>query len=78
VAALGLPRLDEMLAQAAQTYEIVLRDTSGAVTFYGQDPTPTGSDPFVSFFSASLVSLLSEFPWSRLEALKTSLTAEAA
>jgi hypothetical protein len=75
VAGLGLPRLDEMLAAAAQTYGIVLRDTSGAVTFYGQDPTPTGTDPFVPVLGGvSLSSLLAQFPWNRLEALPTSLT----
>ena len=75
VAALGLPPFDAMLARAAQTYGIVLRDTSGAVTFYGQDPTPTGSDPFVPASDGMSVSaLLSKFPWSRLEALQTVLS----
>ncbi len=34
-----------MLAVAAQRYGIVVRDTAADVTFYAQDPTPTGTNP---------------------------------
>jgi hypothetical protein len=72
VASLGLPGLDRMIAQAAQTYGIVVRDTSGAVTLYAQDPTPTGSNPWASPFDGwSEGTYLSWLPWSRMEALQT-------
>ena len=35
------------MAVAAQRYGIVVRDGAGAVTFYAEDPTPTGSNPFI-------------------------------
>ena len=35
-----------MIAEAAQDYGIVLRDGAGSVTFYGEDPTPTGTNPY--------------------------------
>jgi hypothetical protein len=75
VASLGLPRFDAMLAQAAQTYGIVLRDQSGAVTLYAQDPTTAGSNPWPSALGgASTATFLSWFPWSHLQAIQTQLT----
>ncbi len=38
-------RMTRMMAEAAQRYGIVIRDRSGVVAFYGQDPTPTGRTP---------------------------------
>ena len=35
------------MAVAAQRYGIVVRDGAGAVTFYAEDPTPTGRNPFL-------------------------------
>ncbi len=36
-----------MLARAAQRYGIIVRDQTGHdISFYAEDPTPTGSDPF--------------------------------
>ncbi|HWE11722.1 MAG TPA: hypothetical protein VG325_20410 [Solirubrobacteraceae bacterium] len=75
IASLHLPYLDRLLAQAAQTYGIVLRDTSGAVTFYGQDPTPTGSNPWASPFDGwSEGTYLSWLPWSHMQALQTQMS----
>ncbi len=77
VASLGLPRLDAMLAQAAQTYGIVLRDQSGAVTLYAQDPTTAGANPWPAALNGGGVStgtFLSRFPWSDLQAIRTQLT----
>ncbi|HEY1449694.1 MAG TPA: hypothetical protein VGF47_01975 [Solirubrobacteraceae bacterium] len=44
--ALHLPRLSLMLAEAAQRYGVYVRDRSPNVGFYGQDPTPTGVNPY--------------------------------
>jgi hypothetical protein len=75
IASLNLPRFDAMLAQAAQTYGIVLRDQSGAVTLYAQDPTTAGSNPWPTAFNgSSTATLLSRFPWSHLQAIQTQLT----
>jgi hypothetical protein len=68
--ALGLPALARMMAIAAQRYGIVVRDVSGAVTFYGEDPGPTGSDPYPALYGNSYPDkLLANFPWERLQVM---------
>jgi hypothetical protein len=72
IASLELPKIDEMLAQAAQTYGIVVRDKAGAVVFYGQDPTNLPSNPWPAAFGNHYPNqVLAEFPWSHLQALQT-------
>jgi hypothetical protein len=77
LAALHLPRLTLMIAEAAQRYGIVVRDTAGQVTFYAQDPTPTGTNPYIGahgYFEGEEPSgLLASFPWSHLQLLKMEL-----
>jgi hypothetical protein len=77
LAALHLPRLTLMIAEAAQRYGIVVRDTSAHVTFYAQDPTPTGTDPYSGphgyFEGQSSSELMHSFPWSHLQVLRMSL-----
>jgi hypothetical protein len=77
LAALHLPRLTLMIAEAAQRYGLVLRDTAGDITFYGQDPTPTGANPYVGpdgyFEGKTPQQLLASFPWSHLQLLKLKL-----
>ena len=69
-----MSRMTRMMAVAAQRYGIVVRDVSGAVTFYGEDPTPTGTNPWPGFFGNQYPNrLLDEFPWEHLQALKTDL-----
>jgi hypothetical protein len=78
VAALGLPRTSRIIAEAAQKYGVVVRDRGGAVSFYAEDPTPTGFNPFTGlngFFDGRYPSqLLERFPWSRLQALRGQLS----
>ena len=62
-----------MLAHAAQRYGIVVRDTSPAVAFYAEDPTPTGANPWAAALSAGVPKLLRAFPWDHLQALRTEL-----
>ncbi|MGD9697167.1 MAG: hypothetical protein AB7V42_16070 [Thermoleophilia bacterium] len=64
----------KMLARAAQKYGIIVRDTSGTVTFYGEDPSPTGSDPWPGYFGGEPTAGLRGFPWERLQLLKMSLS----
>jgi hypothetical protein len=68
VASLHLPRVVQMIALAAQRYGMFVRDGSGAVSFYAQDPTPTGSNPYPAWFDHKTPSwLLQSFPWRRLQ-----------
>ena len=63
-----------MMAEAAQRYGIVIRDRAGVVAFYGQDPTPTGKNPYRSIFrNRSPSQLLAKFPWRRLRVLRLRL-----
>jgi len=70
VAALHLTPLVRMLANAAQRYGIIVRDKSGAVSFYGQDPAVGQPSLWGTAFQGQYPNnLLRSFPWSRLQAL---------
>jgi hypothetical protein len=68
------------MARAAQRYGLVVRDQGGGVGFYGEDPGRFHTDPYSGatgiFGGRSPSSLMREFPWSRLQALKTELRTE--
>jgi hypothetical protein len=74
----GLPWIVKLMARAAQRYGIIVRDQSGVVTFYGEDPRPTGSNPYVGpggYFSNEYPHrLVAKFPWGRLRALPHQLS----
>jgi hypothetical protein len=74
---LHLPPLTLMIAEAAQRYGIIVRDQASNIAFFGQDPTPTGSNPYTGprgYFGGKYPSqLLSSFPWSHLQVLSMSL-----
>jgi hypothetical protein len=71
VAALGLPNVARQMALAAQRYGIVVRDISGAVAFFGEDPTPRGSNPYPALYGSARYpdKVLAAFPWGRLQVL---------
>ena len=77
LATLHLPHLVLMMAEAAQRYGIFVRDRAPNVTFYAQDPTPTGTNPYVGtngyFEGHCQCQLLRSFPWSHLQLLKMEL-----
>jgi hypothetical protein len=77
LAALHLPHLTLLMAEAAQRYGIVVRDSASNVAFYAQDPTPTGTNPYIGahgyFEGKSSQQLLESFPWSHLQLLKMEL-----
>jgi hypothetical protein len=77
LARLHLPRFTLMIAEAAQRYGIIVRDTASHVTLYAQDPTPTGTDPYSGprgyFEGLTPVQLLASFPWSQLQVLRLAL-----
>lgn len=60
----------KMLARAAQRYGIVVRDKSGSVALYGEDPTPHGgANPWPSVWEGGWPNhiLRGQFPWDRLQ-----------
>jgi hypothetical protein len=77
LASLHLPHFTLMLAEAAQRYGIVVRDTAANVAFYAQDPTPTGTNPYTGahgyYEGKSAAQLLAVFPWAHLQLLKMEL-----
>jgi hypothetical protein len=77
LSSLHLPRPTLRLAEAAQRYGIFLRDRAGAIVFYGQDPTPTGANPYVGaggyFEGFTPGQLMAAFPWEYLQVLKMEL-----
>lgn len=75
IASLHLPTLDRMIAQAAQTYGIVVRDKAGAVALYGQDPNTMPTNPWPQALDNDYPSTyLSWLPWNHLQALQTQLS----
>jgi len=74
LAALHLPPLTMMLAEAAQRYGIFVRDTASNIAFYAEDPTRTGTNPYLGsngyFEGQPVPKLLAVFPWSHLQLLK--------
>jgi hypothetical protein len=69
VQSLNLPRAGQLIAEAAQKYGIVVRDVSGSVSFYGEDPT-NGTEPYAGLFKGlEPREILARFPWGELQAL---------
>jgi hypothetical protein len=68
---LHLPTSTRMIAEAAQKYGFVVRDGASTICIYGQDPTPTGTNPYLESggFLFSPRKPLAYFPWDRLELL---------
>jgi hypothetical protein len=68
------------MAVAVQKYGMVVRDRSGSIAFYGEDPTQYGLDPYygtTGFFGGKYPStLLAGFPWAKLQALQTQLAVD--
>ena len=70
VDSLGLSRTATIIAKAAQNYGIYVRETSGAVTFYAQDPSNLGSDPWPGLLGGlSPSQALAGFPFSKLRVI---------
>ncbi|MBS1882600.1 MAG: hypothetical protein JSS97_06545 [Actinobacteria bacterium] len=71
VESLGLPAAAKAMAYAAQRYGIIVRDSSADVSFYGEDPTPLGTNPYTQLFANQYPNaVLSKFPWSKLVAVQ--------
>ena len=74
LAALQLPPLVRLMAQAAQRYGIIVRDTAGVVSFSAEDPVD-GNFTVYRRLSQGLYpnKLLASFPWSHLEVVRMNL-----
>jgi hypothetical protein len=77
LAALNLPPVTLMLAEAAQRYGIFVRDGAKTVSFYAQAPKSPSHDPYAGsagyFGGESARQLLAPFPWGSLELLQMKL-----
>ena len=76
LASLNMPPMTRMIADAAQRYGIIIRDTGPIVAFFGQDPTgnPVAQNLYASAYSGLYAfQLMSYFPWSHLQVLKMDL-----
>jgi hypothetical protein len=79
LAAINLPPITRMIAQAAQSYGMIVNDQTGAsVGFRAEDPTPLmrqgQPNPYKTYFKASPTGgyedpnfLLAPFPWADLQ-----------
>ncbi len=81
LARLHLPHFTMLIAEAAQKYGIIVGETGPNVSFYGQDPTPTGKNPYrgpTGYFEGHQPNeLLASFPWSHVQLLKMDLHGHA-
>lgn len=71
---LSLPQPTRAIAEAAQKYGIVLRDTAGTVAFYGEDVGGAAYYGTGGIFAGVFPDvLLTLFPWDRLQVLRMDL-----
>jgi hypothetical protein len=71
---LRLTPVGRMIATAMQRYGIVIRDTSGAVTLYAENPSPLMANgqpnPYAAFFKGvPTYAILNGVPWNRLQVI---------
>jgi hypothetical protein len=62
-----------MIAKAVQRYGMILRDKAGSLSFYAEDPTQYGTNPYPALFGGYPDNLLAKFPWDRLQVLAMDL-----
>jgi hypothetical protein len=74
---LRLPPLTRLIAEAAQRYGLFVRDQSGSVSFYAEQATEPGPNPYSGpngiFGTVSPQQLTAAFPWSHLEVVSAPL-----
>jgi hypothetical protein len=82
VSKLRLPPITRMLAEAAQRYGMIVRDRTGKDTsFFAEDPTPTGTDPYNGpaglYGGLRPWKFLPQFPWASVQLLQMKLCSRA-
>jgi hypothetical protein len=75
---LNLPSMTRMLAKAAQRYGIIIRDQTGhAISFFAENPTPSGGNPYITtsgfYGGPDPTEVMRAFPWEHLQLLKMDL-----
>ena len=75
VEALNVPEATKVIARAAQRYGMILRDKSGSISLYGEDPRPSGRyDVYERFFGGLQPDeIMERFPWDQLQVLQMDL-----
>lgn len=69
--ALGLTPVGLAIAEAAQRYGMVVRDTSGCVSLYAEEAPEGATTPYATIFDEKMPSaVLAGFPWSDLVAIQ--------
>ena len=67
VDALGLPRWQRTIARALQEYGMYLRDNSGTLTIYAENPVSRGYDAWANVgLGGSSAPFSSAFPWRQM------------
>jgi hypothetical protein len=66
---LGMTRAGRSVARAVQRYGMIVRDhADDSIVFYGEDPAPTGANPYPRIFGGLRPDqVLRGFPWRRLQ-----------
>jgi hypothetical protein len=74
---LEMPPFTLMLARAAQTYGMIVRDSANSIPFYAEDPSRLGINPYTGptgyFEGKTPHELLASFPWVHLQLLDMAL-----
>ncbi len=77
VTALGLTPFVRMLAEAAQTYGMIVHDGSEGTVIYAEDPTPYVAEGQPNFYrpwvGSNTVGTLAGFPWADLRVVRMDL-----
>lgn len=63
----------KMMVTAVRDYGMILRDRSGCVNFYAEDPTQYGfkTDPYLAYYNGlQLWDIILQFPWDKLKAIE--------
>lgn len=74
---LGLPPAVRAIAEAAQRYGLVVRDKSGTVSLYAEDPVALDHNPYPELFGSdypsNMYKLISRLPWDHMQLVRMSL-----
>jgi hypothetical protein len=75
---LNLPPMTRMMAKAAQRYGMIVRDQTGhAISFFAENPAPSGTNPYTSpggfYGGPNPTAVMQAFPWDRLQLVKMDL-----
>jgi hypothetical protein len=72
---LNLPPMTRAMAVAAQRYGMIVRDvTNHAISFFAENPTPSGVDPYAALYGSPYPNaVINAFPWDHLQLVKMTL-----